>query len=94
MPEPRAHPGHNSHHVRKVIRVGNSVAVTIPPHVLDHLRVDEGDWLLWDLSCKHYGILSRVEPPPYATQPAMFPPTDDENAPRPAHPTDCSPPTE
>lgn len=69
---PKAHPGSNSHHVRKVIRVGHSAAITIPPHVLEHLGVEEGDFLIWDLSCRHYGLISRVHPPPYITDPDIF----------------------
>lgn len=55
------------HHARKVIKVGCSHAVVIPPHVLDHLGVSVGDWLVWDLNVKNFGLLSRAPCPPYST---------------------------
>ena len=69
-----------SHHVRKIISVGSSAAVIIPPHVLDHLNADIGDYLLWDLNVAMFGVISRVAPPPYVTDPDRYPtrpPPDD-----------------
>jgi len=54
-----------NHHARKVIKVGNSVAISIPPHVLDHLGIELGDWLIWDLNIKHFAVLGRAPVPPY-----------------------------
>jgi len=63
-----------SHHARKVIKVGHSFAVIIPPHVLAHLGVEEGDYLVWDISAKFFGVLSRASAPPYVTDPDRFQP--------------------
>ena len=68
----RAHPGPISHHVRKVIKVGRSIAVVIPPHVLDHLGVEHGDFLVYDLNVKHHAVLSRAPVPPYIDQPELL----------------------
>ena len=55
------------HHARKVIKVGCSFAVVIPPHVLDHLGAQPGDFLIWDLNLRNFALLSRAPVPPYAT---------------------------
>jgi hypothetical protein len=68
MPNPAA----QNHHVRKVIKVGKSVAVVIPPHVLHHLGVQIGSYLLWDLNIPDFGILSRAPVPPYIAEPELF----------------------
>lgn len=50
---------------RKIIRVGNSEAISIPPHVMAHLHVDRGDFLGWDITVEHYAYLTLVTVPPY-----------------------------
>ena len=65
-------PSTTNHHVRKVIKVGKSVAVVIPPHVLHHLGVQVGSYLLWDLNKPDFGILSRAPVPPYVSDPEFF----------------------
>lgn len=50
---------------RKIIRVGHSSSITIPPHVLDHLHVEIGDMLGWDITVKAYAYLTYVHVPPY-----------------------------
>lgn len=65
-------PSTTNHHVRKVIKIGDSFAVIIPPHVLGHLGVELGDYLLWDLNTRHFAILSRAPVPPYIPEPGLF----------------------
>ena len=62
-----------SHHIRKIISVGHSAAIIIPPQVLDHLNADIGNYLIWDLNVALYGVVSRVEPPPYVVNPDTWP---------------------
>ncbi len=54
-----------SYSVRKVIRVGKSNAIVIPPHVLDHIRAERGDFVIWDISTKNFAFLSLAPIPPY-----------------------------
>lgn len=54
-----------SHSVRKVIKVGKSKAIVIPPHVLDHIDGKLGDYVVWDISSKRFAILSVAPVPPY-----------------------------
>lgn len=66
--------GSDLHPVRKVIRTGHSLAVSLPPYVLDHLGAELGDLLHYDLTVPHYVVIHRVDVPPYALQPT--PPED------------------
>lgn len=66
------HPGPVSHHARKIIRVGRSFAIVIPPHVLDHLGAEIGDFLVWDISAKRFAVLSVGAVPPYVEKPSLF----------------------
>jgi len=63
-----------SHHCRKIIRVGDSSAVVIPPHVLDHLQAKLGDFLIWDLNVPRFGVISVAPVPPYIEDPTLFKP--------------------
>lgn len=51
--------------VRKLIRVGNSLAVVLPPHVLDHIHADKGDFIAVDISAKNFAVISIAPVPPY-----------------------------
>lgn len=66
---------------RKIIKVGHSAAIIIPPEALDHMRVDRGDLLVWDLTVPRYGIISIATAPPYITHPAKFVPPDGSSDP-------------
>lgn len=57
-----------AHHARKIVKVGRSLAVIIPPHVLDHLGAEKGDYLVWDLNVKRFAVLSLANVPPYADE--------------------------
>lgn len=59
---------------RKIISVGNSSGITIPPHVLDHLHVAIGDMLGWDITVKGYAYLTYVHVPPYFGKDLELPP--------------------
>jgi len=63
-----------SHHCRKIIRVGDSTAVVIPPHVLDHLGAAVGDFLIWDLNVPRFAVISIAPVPPYINDPTLFKP--------------------
>jgi hypothetical protein len=60
------------HHTRKVISVGRSLAVVIPPHVADAMNVTRGDYLIWDISQPPFGVVSLAPVPPYVTNPKKF----------------------
>jgi hypothetical protein len=62
----------NSHHVRKVIKVGDSFAVVIPPHILELMKADLGDYLVMDTSAPPFVVLSKAPVPPYVTNPERF----------------------
>lgn len=65
-----------SAHARKIFKIGNSFAVVIPPHVMDHLAAKDGDFLVWDISVPGFGVLHVGHVPPYVSHPTMF---DDSN---------------
>jgi antitoxin component of MazEF toxin-antitoxin module len=54
-----------SHHARRIMTVGSSMCVTIPPHVMDHLHAQKGDFLVWDLNVRKFAVLSVAPVPPY-----------------------------
>jgi len=59
-----------NHHCRKVIKVGCSTAIVIPPHVLDHIGVVVGDYIIYDLNVRNFAVVSRAPVPPYVSAPA------------------------
>lgn len=62
----------SGHHTRKIIKVGTSYAVVIPPHILDLMHAELGDLLIFDTSAAPFLILSKVAIPPYVTKPEQF----------------------
>jgi antitoxin component of MazEF toxin-antitoxin module len=58
----------NIHPVRKIMAVGHSLAVSLPPYVCDHLGAKRGDLLHYDLTVPNYVVIHRVDIPPYALQ--------------------------
>lgn len=82
-----------SHSVRKIVKVGTSTAVVIPPHVLAHIGAERGDFMVFDITMKNFAIISLAPIPPYSeiaqqeeesakpggpnTLPSISPPTSD-----------------
>lgn len=54
-----------SHSVRKIVKVGTSTAVVIPPHVLSHIGAERGDFMIFDITMKNFAIISLAPIPPY-----------------------------
>lgn len=61
-----------AHHTRKVIRVGRSIAVVIPPYVLEIMHAEVGDYLIWDTTAAPFATLSKCPIPPYITNPDKY----------------------
>ena len=72
--------------VRKIHRVGRSVAVIIPPDAMEHMGCVKGDYLYFDPSVKDFIMLSKAPVPPQFTHPELF----EKDAPQP--PPDTPPP--
>jgi hypothetical protein len=56
------------------MKVGNSLVVVIPPHVLDHIGVVQGDLVTFDLTVRHFAVLARAPIPPYLVNPDLIEP--------------------
>lgn len=54
-----------SHTVRKVVKVGTSTAIVVPPHVLAHIGVVRGDYVIYDITMPNFALVSRAPIPPY-----------------------------
>lgn len=54
-----------SHSVRKVVKVGTSTAIVVPPHVLSHIGVKRGDYIIFDITMDNFAMVSRAPVPPY-----------------------------
>jgi len=54
-----------SHSVRKVVKVGTSTAIVVPPHVLAHIGVKRGDFIVFDITMENFALVSRAPVPPY-----------------------------
>jgi hypothetical protein len=52
------------HNARKVIAVGRSAAVIIPPHIMDHLHAQKGDFLIFDNRYTNFCLLVKGNVPP------------------------------
>lgn len=66
-----------AHHTRKVMRVGDSLCVVIPPHVLELMNAELGSFIVFDTTAPPFAVISVAHAPPYATDPAKYntPPT-------------------
>ena len=64
-------------HTRKVMKVGDSLCVVIPPHVLDLMHGELGSFVVFDTTAHPFVVISVCRAPPYATDPAKYetPPT-------------------
>ncbi len=64
--------------VRKLIKIGCSHGVVIPPHVQDHIHAEPGDFIALDISSKNFIILSLAPVPPYnkTQQPRVISPNE------------------
>jgi hypothetical protein len=52
------------HQTRKIIAVGRSSAVIIPPHIMDHLRAAKGDLLIFDDRYANFCLIVKGMIPP------------------------------
>lgn len=60
------------HHTRKLIKLGRSFAVVIPPHVVELMHAELGDYLIFDTTAKPFVVISKVAAPPYVTDPTKY----------------------
>ena len=68
------------HQTRKIIAVGRSSAVIIPPHIMDHLHASKGDLLLFDNRYPNFCLLVKVVVPPFKQISLDFPDLLDPDA--------------
>lgn len=61
------------HQTRKIIAVGASCAVIIPPHICDHLNASKGDFLIWDDRYPLFALVTKAVVPPLAQITIDFP---------------------
>lgn len=69
--------------VRKIFMAGRSLAIVIPPVVLDHLSAERGDYIFFDTSVPRFAVISVAPLPPQFTTPDIFPPGTIEPPPQP-----------
>jgi hypothetical protein len=71
------------HQTRKVIAIGRSLGVIIPPHIIDHLNAEKGDFLVFDDRYANFCLIVKGMIPPFDQISLDFPPLPD-TAPAPA----------
>ena len=90
------------HSSRKVIAVGRSTAIIIPPHIMDHLHAQKGDFLIFDDRYENFCLIVKSMIPPLEQIAIDFPShpirtaQDTANslaAYRPSPPSHCGPST-
>lgn len=54
------------------MKVGDSLCIVIPPHVLDLMNGKLGDFVIFDTSAPPFAVISVVRAPPYATDPGKY----------------------
>jgi hypothetical protein len=75
------------HQTRKIIAVGRSSAVIIPPHIMDHLHAQKGDFLIFDNRYANFCLIVKGLIPPFDQIAIDFPPVSDTGTALPtAHP--------
>lgn len=48
--------------IRKVFKLADSKAVTIPPPILKHLKIGRGDYVVWTAGSKSIAKLEKLTP--------------------------------